>query len=52
MKPKVGKVKYTLTIMDLISAFASPRHDHPGRKSGCPWRRGSHSGKICRSRRK
>ena len=38
--------KYNLTINDLIIAFASPRTDHPGRKAGCPWRRGSYGNKI------
>lgn len=46
------KPKYTLTFMDLLIAFATPRHDHPGRKSGCDFRRGSYSGKICRTKKK
>ena len=49
MKPKSEKPRYTTTIMDLIAAFAGPRRDHPGRKEGCPYRRGSHSGRQCRT---
>jgi hypothetical protein len=41
-----------LTIMELISAFIGARRDHPGRKDGCPHRRGCFHGKITRQRQK
>jgi len=39
-----------LSFWELVKIFTKPRHDHPGRKSGCPWRRGCYSGKVTRKR--
>lgn len=51
MNEKPKPFKYTLTIMDLMAAFIGARRDHPGRKSGCPYRRGCFNGKITRVKR-
>lgn len=51
MKELKKERRYSFTIMDLVIAFISPRQDHPGRKAGCPHRRGSFHGKITRVKR-
>jgi hypothetical protein len=51
-KPKSPPLVYRrLTIMELMSLFIAPRNDHPGRKSGCPYRRGCFNGKIPRTKK-
>jgi hypothetical protein len=51
-KAKTAPYQYKrLSIMDLMSMFNAPRNDHPGRKSGCPHRRGCFNGKVTRTRK-
>lgn len=51
-KPKTPAIHLKLPFMVLVTAFSAPRTDHPGRKSGLPYRRGCYSGKICRDDKK